>query len=93
MDTRTNDQQVKVRDGAAVWRTIDDETVLLVLDSSLYLGLNETGTVLWPRMVTGTSKRELVDELTANFDIDADQAAHDVDRFIEMCREHELLEP
>jgi hypothetical protein len=84
-------ERIKVRDGAAVWRQVEDETVLLALDSSTYIGLNRTGTQLWPLMIEGTTRRELVDLLMSHFDVDAAQATADVEAFVDACDEHGLL--
>ena len=91
MTVDMHDAQVKVREGAAVWREIDGETVLLALDSSLYLGLNATGTTLWPAMVDGATHATLVDLLVQKYDIDRSRAHSDVIAFVEACRDHELL--
>jgi hypothetical protein len=82
---------IKVRDGAAVWRQVDDETMLLALDSSMYLGLNHTGTEVWPMMVNGATREELVERLVSLFGIDAERAAADIDAFVAACDEHDLL--
>jgi hypothetical protein len=83
---------IKVREGAASWREIDGETILLDLDSSKYLGLNRSGTLLWPAIVKGSTRTELVQKLVREFEIDSDLAARDVDVFVGACRERNLLE-
>lgn len=83
---------IKVRDGAAVWREIDGETILLALKASVYLGLNHTGTMLWEAMVHGTTSDDLTDLLVAQFAIDRRDAASDVAAFVDGCRAHGLLE-
>jgi hypothetical protein len=93
MDAAESAKQIKLREGAASWREIDGETILLDLDSSKYLGLNRAGTVLWPAIVHGASRDELVARLMAEFDLESDRAERDVDAFIAACRERRLLEP
>ena len=93
MDAAEAGIQVKLREGAASWREIDGETILLDLDSSKYLGLNRAGTVLWPAIVQGSSRDALVAKLAAEFDLETERAAVDVDAFIAACRERNLLEP
>ena len=93
MDAADKGSRIKLREGAASWREIDGETILLDLESSKYLGLNRAGTVLWPAIVHGSSKDELTQRLAAEFELDPDQAARDVDAFIAACRERNLLEP
>lgn len=84
--------RVKIREGATVGREIDGETVLLDLESSVYLGLNRTGTLLWPAMVAGTTEDALAEALVDAFGISADQAAADVAAFVTSCRARGLLE-
>lgn len=91
MDAATEGRPVRVREGAAVWRRIEDETIVLALESSMYLGLNRTASALWPMLVEGTTHAELTRHLIGAFGIDADRAAEDVDAFIEHCRRQRLL--
>lgn len=81
----------RVREGAAVWRQIDDETVVLAMDSSMYLALNATATQLWPLLVDGATRADLVAHLRAVFDVDEATAAADVDAFLDTCDRHRLL--
>lgn len=92
MSEEVGGSPIKVREGAAVWRQIEGETVLLDIESSLYLGMNDAGSVLWPVMVRGTDRRELIDLLVSTYDVDDPRAASDVDAFVEACRSHRLLE-
>ena len=91
MTETTADDRVKVREGAAVWREVEGETVLLALDTSMYIGLNRTGTELWPMMVRGTTYGAMTEHLMATFDVEARRAADDVAAFVERCRQRRLL--
>lgn len=91
MTRSTADQRVKVRAGAAVWREIEGETVLLALDSSMYSGLNSTATELWPMMVEGTTCQAMAEHLQSRFGIDARRAVADVAALVASCRERDLL--
>lgn len=84
--------QVKVRDGAAVWREVDGETVLLDLASSTYLGINPAGTVLWPAMVEGAPLGQLADLLQERYGLPRDQAEVDARNFVDTCRQRGLLQ-
>lgn len=85
--------RIQVREGAAVWREVAGETVVLVLQSSLYLGVNEAGSVLWPAMVEGTTADQLAGALQARFQLTDEQARADVAAFVAACRDQGLLEP
>lgn len=83
---------IKVREGAAVWRELDGETVVLDLEHSTYLGLNATGTLLWPAMVDGASTERLVDLIVDRFGVGRQQASADVAAFVAECRRRRLIE-
>lgn len=85
--------KIKVRDDAVVWREVDEEVVLLHLLSSDYMALNPSAAVLWPPMVEGTTRDELVERLVEEFELTSEQATTDVDAFLEQCRTGDLLEP
>lgn len=74
------------------WRSVSGEVVALDLDSSAYLSVNDTGSVLWPLIVAGTTEARLVEEVVARFDIDVEQARHDVAVFVEGLRAFSLVE-
>ncbi|MEO8692733.1 MAG: PqqD family protein [Acidimicrobiales bacterium] len=93
MDAAEERGRIKLREGAASWREIDGETILLDLESSKYLGLNRAGTVLWAAIVRGSDKTQLAERLVSEFELEPEQAARDVEAFISACRERNLLEP
>lgn len=83
---------IKVREGAVAWQEIDGEAILLDLENSAYLGLNGAATVLWPEIVNGARRDDLVATLQDHFDISRDRAATDVDQFLASCANRNLLE-
>lgn len=84
-------RHVRVRPGAAVWREIDGETVLLALDASEYLGLNRSATALWPAMVDGATTQALTAVLCGAYDVTPEVAEADVDAFVATCAARGLL--
>jgi hypothetical protein len=56
-------------------RKLDDEMVLLNLDSGEYFGLNDTGTRVWELLADGRSREEVVDRLTEEFEVTAEVAS------------------
>lgn len=82
---------LRLRSGVE-WERVDDEIVALDLSSSAYLAVNDTGTVLWPRVAAGTTETALVEELTARFDIDVGRARADVQAFVDRLRSLALVE-
>ena len=61
-----------------VARKLDDEMVLLNLDSGEYFGLNDTGTRVWELLAEGHSRTEVVDCLIEEFEVDVEIASSHV---------------
>ena len=80
-----------LRDEGLNWREIDGEVVVLDVERSHYLNLNATGCVLWLMLAEGATKRQLVDKLIEEFDVNEPTARADVEAFLTSCRENGLL--
>ena len=79
-----------------VLRKVMDIYVVLGISSDTYvpnqiMSVNETGAFLWHLLEEGAEKKELVDRLVAEFEIDAETAAADVDVFLDQLREKALI--
>lgn len=84
---------IKVREGAAAWREVDGEIILLGLESSTYMGVNGAGSALWPLIVEGTDIDALARRLVDEYGIEAERARADAEAFVDACRARRLLEP
>ena len=49
----------------------------LALDGGQYFGLNEVGTLVWKGLLEGVELDRIVEQVTAEFDVAADQAERD----------------
>lgn len=74
------------------WREVEGEVVALDRISSTYLAINAAGAVLWPALVRGTGEDELVTLLLAEFGVDEVRARADVEAFVSMLAQRDLLE-
>jgi hypothetical protein len=83
---------LRLRKDAVRWREIDREVVALDLDSSMYLGTNESGVSLWRRLAEGATAEQLVDELVSAFGIEPERATADVCSFLDELEARNLLE-
>ena len=86
-----DDATLRLREEGLNWREIDGEVVVLDVERSHYLNLNATGCVLWLLLAEGATKRQLVDKLIEEFDVDEPTARDDVEAFVSGCRENGLL--
>jgi hypothetical protein len=84
--------RLRVRPDALEWREVEGEIIALDLRRSLYLGINRTGTALWPALVEGASRDELVERLGAECEISRETAESEVDDFLSELATHDLLE-
>jgi hypothetical protein len=85
-------QILKLRPGALEWRPIEGEVVALDLRNSVYFGINRTGAIIWPELASGVTREALVQRLAQECAIDAAQASHEVDEFVEELAKLDLLE-
>jgi hypothetical protein len=91
--TEREQPTLRLRAAAAPWREVDGEAIVLDLESSLYLSVNHSGTLLWSALADGTTRAEMVDLLVDTYGIEPAHAQEDVDAFVESCRARNLLEP
>lgn len=85
-------EHLRLRTDAVEWREIDGEIVALDGRTSSYLAANATGALLWHALAAGTTRQELVDTLVQQFDLEAERARVDVDRFLAQLAEAGILE-
>lgn len=83
--------KLHIRPQGLTWREIEGEVVVLDLESSNYLSLNATGSMLWRMLDPGATREDLATRLTECFGVDPDTAARDVEAFVATCREQNLL--
>ena len=56
------------------------------------ISLNDTGKTLWQRLEAEATIDDLVDSLTAEYDVDRDTAKVGAERFVEKLRQHGFIE-
>jgi hypothetical protein len=64
------------------WRRVDDTLVVLDLDASAYLAINDAGSVVWERLAEGATRSELLVAMLDVFDVDEPTASADLDQFL-----------
>lgn len=62
---------------------IDEQFVMVHIDSGKYLALNETANAVWQQLETPASVAQIVDGLTQTFDVDPDAAAQSVNALLD----------
>jgi Coenzyme PQQ synthesis protein D (PqqD) len=85
-------RDMQLRGNDITWREVDGEMVILDLVSSTYLTTNHTGAAILRSLVEERSYDQLVDTLVEEFDISRQLAETDVTAFVDLLRNHNLLE-
>ena len=73
-------------DPRIAWQIVAGEAILLDLDSGRAIGLNETGTYLWPRL-QDQEEGDLLEALVREFEVDHEVAHRDLGRFVSLLKE------
>lgn len=87
---------MKLKEGF-VFRKIAGDNVVVPIGQQIkefngLIKLNESGAFLWNILKEGSSKEELVDKLLEEYEIDRDFAENDVEKFINILKERDMLE-
>ena len=82
--------------GEYVARDVGGETILVpvrrgVAELDSVFTLNEVGSVIWKALVRGLCLREIAEEVFATFDVSLETAQRDVEEFLGMLREREVV--
>ena len=63
-------------------REIDDETVILDMESGVYVGLDDIGTFVWSLIEEGISLQNLLNEILLEYDVESQQCLDDLQEFL-----------
>jgi hypothetical protein len=75
----------------AACAVVDDGAVILHMRTKRYYSLNETGVAIWSMLEASRSVDEIVESLTATYEIDAGSAKSEVDRMLVELASVDLL--
>ena len=85
--------RLRLRDDALEWRELEGEIVAVDMRESVYMTVNRTGAILWPSLIEGATRDELVERLVDAFGVEPADAQRDVDAFVEALERNDLLAP
>ncbi|HEX5165638.1 MAG TPA: PqqD family protein [Thermomicrobiales bacterium] len=69
---------------------LDNETVLLNVETGLYFGLDELGSLIWSMLAEGESRETISERLLAIYDVEPVRLLHDVDAFLDLLEANGL---
>lgn len=85
------DQAVHIPETVLV-RVLDEESVLLNLDSETYFGLDAVGTRMWTLLTTAPSIQAAYETLLTEYDVAPDVLRYDLQALLQQLLEQGLLE-
>lgn len=65
-----------------IWRTLDEETVLILPHTGHYVIINEVGTTIWELVGRALPVKEIESHIVKNYGITPERAATDLDTFL-----------
>lgn len=87
---------MKVKEGFVLKKMGTQAVVVAVGSASKVFNgmvkLNETGELMWGKLVEGATKEELVEAILDKYDITEEIASTDVERFIETLKKPGIIE-
>jgi hypothetical protein len=75
----------------AIWRVIEDETLILNLDTGQVSVLNPVGGQIWELMDGNWNMDEIVGYVGQAYDVPRQQVEQDVERFVQELLSREML--
>lgn len=74
-----------------ITRVIDGEAVIMLPEIGKVLALNEVGSFIWDLVDGQHSRGELVEALCREFEVSREEAAVDLEEFLELLKDKNLL--
>jgi hypothetical protein len=74
-----------------VAETLEGEATIVDLESGTYYALNESGSLIWDRLVAGTEPQEAAENLASAYGLEPDEAAEAVRELIDRLQEAKLI--
>jgi hypothetical protein len=71
----------------------EGEGVLVDLNTKKYFQLNETALIVWRGLERGRALGEIVEEMTAAYEVTPEHAAESVRRLLDSLRAYKLVRP
>ena len=84
---------MKIREGFLLRNVAGNNVVgQATLDFNGMMSLNETGAFIFSKMLEGTTKEQLIEDLISEYEVEREIAQKDVDDFIKKVEGEGLLE-
>lgn len=87
---------MKIKDDFILRKVADSYVVVpvnsMTIDFNGIINLNETGALLFEILQKGADKQTLLKKLMSEYEVSADKAESDIDKFIQKLKDEDILE-
>lgn len=73
------------------WRKIEDETVILNIDTGFYYTLDELGSLIWDMALEQRDEREIVAHILDKYETSEETARRDIRALVVNLKKEELI--
>jgi PqqD family protein of HPr-rel-A system len=70
---------------------LDDEVILLNVETGIYFGLDAIGTEIWSALKQGPSEEDIFAQLLEAYEVEPEQLRQDILSFLDKLREQGLV--
>jgi len=78
----TLDSRLRSNDGECAAKVIDGEAVIINLQNGTYYSLDKAGATIWEQVADGRRLADVIETLTARYEVKADRAQRDLERLV-----------
>ena len=82
---------ISINEGRVVHETVDDEVIIIDLETGSYFSLTKSAADLWPAIVEGTTKDRLTAKMTAVYDASPSDIEASIASFLAPLNEEEII--
>lgn len=86
------EKRYSINSDRIVWRNIEEEAVILNLDSGYYYSLNELGTKIWQLLIKNKTTAEIISFVYKEYDINKNKIKKDLLKIINELKRENLIE-
>lgn len=92
MNDAAIDKLIFQRTPDSISTVLEDETVILDIESGVYSGLNEVGTSVWNLLENQVTFAEMREAIVAEFDVTAEECCKNLLSFLKELEQNKLIE-
>ena len=86
----TRERAPRIADGI-IYKKVGEELVLLDFERGTYFGLDEVGARIWQLVADGLTPAAIAERIVAEYDVDIDVAARDVEALLDQLAAKQLV--